>query len=222
MSLLSKMLASWYDPIGDWGMLPILEEIVANLDILYENRQVYPVRAKVFRIFKEVPYDKVRVIVCGQDPYNNLYDGVPSACGVAFMTENGYKNKSLTMIATKLSEEYDRKISASPNYFRKWMSQGVMFINTALTVEKDLPGSHKKIWAQWTEDLFRNLSIAKPDLVWLLMGDHAKGYKDVVSPALIVESVHPVSRTKSFLEQGDVFKVVNIGLRHLNKKEIEW
>ena len=73
------------------------------MEVLYENSTVFPLRENVFRIFRECAYKDIKVVMLGQDPFPNKYKDIPSACGVAFATENGYINPSLRIIIKELN-----------------------------------------------------------------------------------------------------------------------
>jgi uracil-DNA glycosylase len=161
-------------------------------------------------------------------PYHNKYKDVPSACGVAFATENGFINPSLKIIFKELSRS-GYSIYGNPVVQGKklidWCNQGVLLLNTALTVEEGKPGSHSKLWSRFTNSFIATLSREKRDLVWLLMGKHAQVYKENIISGEVIETVHPmvdVYGGKNVFVGSNVFIQINDILTRQNKTPIDW
>lgn len=205
--LYGKMFKQWFETLEDAGCLELLDSILPNMDLLIENTTVYPVKDKVFRAFKGDPID-VKVIILGQDPYHSIHAGKPDACGYSFLTENGYTPPSLINMFIELTTDLDaERLPGYWNYrddvslypFTKWVDQGVMMLNTALTVEAGKPGSHLLIWREFSSRLIKYLCNVHKDIVWVLLGNKAqdllKNY-DVKK----VQAAHP-----SPLAQGKFF-----------------
>jgi uracil-DNA glycosylase len=224
-----------FNKFGSWKPLVMknslageVEYLSDQIDILYENTTVYPEKDKIFRVFEECNYDNVSVIILGQDPYHNKYKDVPSACGVAFATENGFINPSLKIIFKELSRS-GYSIYGNPVVQGKklidWCNQGVLLLNTALTVEEGKPGSHSKLWSRFTNSFIATLSREKRDLVWLLMGKHAQVYKENIISGEVIETVHPmvdVYGAKNVFVGSNVFIQINDILTKKNKTPIDW
>lgn len=210
--LYSQIFGNWFELLEDAGCLDLLDQILPALDVLYENKTIYPIRENVFRVFKSNP-DDIKVVFLGQDPYPGVHrmkyknsEGgisfgkpVPDACGYSFITENGYSPPSLVNLFIELTNDdnthripgywnYSDKVDIYP--FKKWVEQGVLMLNAALTVEAGCSGSHLLMWREFSSRLIKFLVSARPDLVWILLGNKAqdllKGYN-----CRKIEAAHP-------------------------------
>ncbi len=207
-----SLFQEWFDDLEEAKCLELLDSILPSLDVLYENTTVFPLIKNVFRVFNSNPKD-IKVILLGQDPYHSVHPEiyrdstgklskgvpVPDACGYSFLTENGYAPPSLINMFIELTK--DTSASRIPGYqnyngkpeqypFNKWVEQGVMMLNTALTVEKNKPGSHLLIWREFSSRLIKHLVNKYPNLVWILLGNKAQ---DLLKPydCKKVEAYHP-------------------------------
>lgn len=140
-------------------------------------------------------------------PYPNIYKGEPSACGLSFVTENGYVNPSLRILCKCLNIE--------PSQFKDIMlSKGVLLLNSALTLQQGKSGSHLKLWATFTRLLITFISFERKDIKWILLGKDAQRFKQYISNKdNIVEAPHPVSYVYSgnteYTELKQMFKELN-------------
>lgn len=213
--------------------LKIAEDtIYPKLKEIKDTVQIYPSGDVMYRAFKECPYEDVKVIIIGQDPY---YDE-GSALGIAFdnpRKESHYKiSPSLRNI---LSEINDDDVSITMDIFQKsylghWPSQGVLMLNTALTVEASKPGSHAKLWEDFTKEVISVLN-KKDNIVWVLWGAHALSYKDLITNDThsFVISSHPSPLAankplKSYpaFKGSNPFSKINKLLESKNLLPIEW
>ena len=167
------------NPIWDewWQMFlsnPVMKQelirILNFLEDLDQNKiEWYPVK-QVFRAFYYSTFKGIKVCCIGMDPYHNP----GSACGIAFKDllagTKGRKNTSLTNIEKELGGEVD---------FEGTAKQGVLWLNSSLTVTKGEPGSHRTIWKKFTKELIRMLN-EKDDLIWVLWGSHALSFKKLI------------------------------------------
>lgn len=152
-----------------------------NLDKIYlDSKIIFPKRENVFKAFIENP----RVVILGQDPYHND----DQATGLAFAVPNNIKNPpSLNNIFKELKNDLD--IIKIDSTLEDWKQQGILLLNTALTVEKNMPNSHKNIWKPYITDYIKQLG-KDEKLVWVLWGANARSYKKYIKGP-IIESVHP-------------------------------
>lgn len=198
---MSNMNKEAFEKIMDKKWLELLwpflssEEMVNNFKAIKGKKTfsiVYPSFEDCFRAFKLTPFDEVRVVIVGQDPY---HDG--SADGLAFSGSRNTKcPKSLANILLEVEDDcYNGlNLDRASNYdLSGWAKQGVLLLNTAFTVEKKKPGSHKKYWQSFTKEVFRLLREEKQGLIYLLWGNHAKDYKQYISEKMnyILEAGHP-------------------------------
>jgi uracil-DNA glycosylase len=144
--------------------------IVNNLvDCVNAGKRFTPKFKDIFNAFKECPYDDLKVVIVGQDPYPQL--GV--ADGIAFSCSNkGKAEKSLQYINKALGTDHTD--------LKYWANQGVLLINTALTVQINSIGSHYNLWKPFTSYLFDTINKVKPDTIFVLMGNKAQEWKVLI------------------------------------------
>jgi len=217
----------------DWA--EILEEPLTYfynsiVPVIKESKvQVYPDGKNIFRAFNECPYKDVKVVILGMDPY---FDG--SATGLAF--DNAIPTKKFSRSLSMICKELERDLGENyvemltSNDFRSnsilghLPSQGVLLLNTALTVEHGKAGSHIELWKPFTDAVIRKLQ-EKDNIVWILWGNYAKAYKELITNSThkIVEGCHPVARGKhaKFLG-GKYFSKTNTHLTKMGLKTINW
>ncbi len=192
------------------------------LDDEYEKKIIYPERKNIFFSLKETPYEKVKVVIIGQDPYH----GEGEAHGLAFSVNPGIKiPPSLKNIYKELNNEYGYDI---PNngYLLSWAKQGVLLLNAVLTVEKDKPASHRnKGWEIFTDEIIKEIDKKNEPVVFMLWGNFARSKKELIKNKkhLVLESTHPspFSARNGFFGCNH-FKLANEFLRKNNMEEIDW
>lgn len=188
----------------------IMNTLVDNVN---NGRRFTPKFKDVFNAFIECPYDDLKVVIVGQDPYPQF--GV--ADGIAFSCSNkGKAEKSLQYINKALGTDHTD--------LKYWSNQGVLLINTALTVEINKIGSHYGLWKSFTEYLFDTLNRHKKDLVFVLMGRKAEEWAPLLSNMKIYKVAHPASAAYKGGEWdcNDVFNKVNNELIKQDKTCIKW
>ena len=164
-----------------------------------EKGLVYPPQAQVFRAFELTPIEKIRVVIIGQDPYHG--DG--QAEGLSFSVPVGISiPPSLRNIFKELDSDIGVSVRTSGS-LESWAGQGVLLLNSVLTVRAGEPGSHRgKGWEVFTDAIIKRLSLEHENLVFLLWGKYAqeKGALIDRSKHLVLESAHPspFSATKFF------------------------
>jgi uracil-DNA glycosylase len=220
----------------DAGVFPFKELSTVNKEIksIPGKGKVLPdTKEKIWKAFKECPYDKVRVVVIGMDPYHTvLKNGECVATGLCFQTSTADKMPpSLKRILKEIEDdcytgEFDPERLEIPDnelWGPRLANQGVLMLNTALTVTQGSPGAHTKAWKPFTRKLIQTLDKEKKSLIWLLMGNHAKSFKDLIKNGEIVESGHPspLNSKKTFLGSKP-FSRVNEKLNNINSTKINW
>jgi uracil-DNA glycosylase len=190
--------------------------------LIAEKRVAYPDAIDIFKAFRDCPVEKVLVVCIAQDPY---HDG--SAMGVAF--DNRKSNKKVSPSLRNVLKEIQADIGTSKadtnkhSYLEHLPAQGVLLLNTALTVAKADPLSHSGIWKDWTAQLVSDLQ-KTDNIVWLLWGNHAKEYKSMIvnETHSIVEGFHPSPYSAHKFFGGKYFSKINEILKNKKLKEIEW
>ena len=190
----------------------IMNTLVANVN---RGRRFTPRFKDVFNAFYECPYDDVKVVIVGQDPYPQL----GSADGLAFScSKKGKAEKSLQYILKALEDE-DGDVD-----LKRWANQGVLLINTAFTVEINKIGSHYHIWKPFTEYLFENLNRHKKNTVFILMGKKAEEWQTLLPNCKILKCPHPASAAYrgGVWDSKNVFNDANNILENQGKTMINW
>jgi len=189
------------------------------------GRRFTPMFKDAFNAFYECPYDDVKVIIVGQDPYPQL----GSADGIAFScSKKGKAEKSLQYILKQTIGDYTEtgRVIYTPEEcdLRRWANQGVLLINTALTCEINKIGSHYHIWKPFTNYLFENINRHKSDVIFILMGKKAEEWQTLIPRCKILKCAHPASAAYRGGEWdcNDVFNQANILLEKQEKACINW
>ncbi len=155
------------------------------------GRIVYPASADIFAAFRETPFEKVRVVILGQDPYH----GPGQAHGLSFSVPTGVPAPpSLVNIFKELQTDVDGFVKPKHGNLLSWARQGVLLLNSVLTVEAGKAGSHQnRGWEIFTDRVIELLSTEREHLVFILWGSYAqkKGAKIDRNKHLVIESVHP-------------------------------
>ena len=220
--------SSWVDALGESYFsskeFTFIGTTIANTR---ERTTIYPDRKNIFRAFRKTPYDKVKVVLLGMDPY---HDG--SADGLCFSNSNSSKiSPSLRNILTEIDTEfpeYKDEISygkLDPQDLSRWTKQGVLMLNTALTVEKGKAGSHLELWRPFTLKVIESLN-NKNEIIWLLLGKDAQYFsKFVKNPThSIITASHPASEVygNGGFFNSNCFRKVQNELIARNLNEIVW
>lgn len=164
-----------------------LTEFVRNE---YKTKQIFPPAKLIFNAFDHTPFDKVKVIILGQDPYHND----SQAHGLSFSVPDGIPiPPSLVNIFKEINKDLGIEISRSGNLTR-WANQGVLLLNATLTVQAHMAGSHqKKGWESFTDAAIHKLAEQRENLVFILWGAYAQKKAAFIDPSkhLVLRSVHP-------------------------------
>jgi uracil-DNA glycosylase len=183
---------------------------------------IYPPGPLIFNAFKQTPFDKLKVVLLGQDPYHNK----GQAHGLSFSVPDGVpKPPSLVNIFKELHSDLGIKIPESGN-LEKWAKQGVLLLNASLTVRKNEPGSHAKIgWLQFTDSVIRKISDEKQGIVFLLWGKFAQEKQAIIDETkhYVLKAAHPspYSANNGFFGCRH-FSLTNELLTKQHKSPIDW
>ena len=156
----------------------------------YQNKIIYPKKENIYNALKLTPYENVKVVIVGQDPYH----GENEAHGLSFSVQKGIKlPPSLKNIYKELLNDLS---IVEPNCgdLTSWAKEGVLLLNSVLTVEKDKPASHAKIgWNKYTDYIIQKINEKEKPVVFILWGNFAKTKKELITNPkhLIITSAHP-------------------------------
>ena len=184
---------------------------------------VYPAKDDVFNAFTATPFDKVKVVILGQDPYH----GPNQAHGLCFSVQPGIATPpSLLNMYKELAKDIEGFVIPKHGYLQPWAEQGVLLLNTVLTVEQGLAHSHKHLgWEQFTDRVIDGLNQHGDGIVFLLWGAHAQKKGKAIDPQKhhVLSAPHPspLSAHRGFLGCGH-FSKTNQLLARQNKTPIDW
>ncbi len=156
----------------------------------YENKIIYPEKNQIFNALKFTSYKNTKVVIVGQDPYH----GENEAHGLSFSVQKGVKvPPSLKNIYKELNDDLNVPIKNDGD-LTSWANEGVLLLNSVLTVEKDSPASHKKIgWELFTDYIIKKLDEKEEPIVFILWGNFAKAKQELITNPkhLVISSPHP-------------------------------
>lgn len=188
----------------------------------YSEQTIYPSMYDIFNAFKYTDFDDVKVVILGQDPYH----GEGEAHGLAFSVKKGIAiPPSLRNIYRELHDSLGCYI---PNngYLEKWARQGVLLLNTSLTVRKDMANSHRNVgWEMLTDKVIKALNEREKPVIFMLWGSNAKAKSMLIDRRkhIVLMSVHPspLSANRGFFGCNH-FKIANEELVKMGEKPIDW
>lgn len=186
----------------------------------YQKKIVYPKREMIFNALKGIEFENIKVVIIGQDPYH----GEGEAHGLAFSVENSKTPHSLQNIFKEL--KMDLNVDRTNGNLEDWVKQGVLLLNSVLTVVKDQPKSHCRIgWEQFTDKIIQLLNERKEGIVFVLWGNDAREKKKYITNPVhyIIESAHPspFSYYRGF-KGSKPFSKINKFLIKCHKNRINW
>jgi uracil-DNA glycosylase len=189
---LRNQLGDWGDVLSPFISNPSFDHIRTQLRVEKSKTIVYPSDDKIFKAFELCQFKDLKVVILGQDPYHR-----GEAIGICFGIDKE-KSKippSLRVIVKELQSQYpDIDISKFDYSLYSWAQQGVLLLNTYLTVSKNSPGSHQNMWAWWTADVLKEICLRKcDDVIFILWGKHAQSFSYLIPTCNILKSAHPAA-----------------------------
>lgn len=188
----------------------------------YKKYTCYPAHENIFNALKSTPYSKVKIVILGQDPYH----GEGEAHGLSFSVQEGIKlPPSLQNIYKELYDDLGIKNGPSGD-LTPWTKEGVLLLNSVLTVRKDMPASHKDLgWQLLTDHIIKLINLKKEPVVFILWGNFARSKKVFITNPkhLVIESTHPspFSARNGFFGSKPFSKANNF-LKKNNIKEVNF
>lgn len=209
--------------MGDEFEKPYVESLRRFLtESVAAGKVIFPASENIFAAFRATPFESVRVVILGQDPYH----GAGQAHGLSFSVPAGVRPPpSLLNIFKELETDLGIRRSSNGSLLR-WAEQGVLLLNSVLTVEEDRAGSNQKRgWEQFTDRAIKELNDRRDGLVFVLWGAYAQKKGQLIDRArhLVIESVHPspLSASRGFLGSRP-FSKINTYLKSQGRSEIDW
>lgn len=180
----------WDDILADEYQKEYFKKILLFINKEYKEKTIFPQKNNILRALSLTDYDDVKVVILGQDPYH----GVGEANGLAFSVNNGVSlPPSLKNIYKELYYDLGINISKKGD-LTCWAKEGVLLLNSVLTVEKDKPASHKDVgWNIFTDEIIKKLNEKDSPVVFILWGNFAKSKKILITNPkhLVISSPHP-------------------------------
>ncbi len=216
------MDASWKAFLVDEFTKPYFRSLAEFVRAERESHTVFPAAGNVFEAFKVTPFDRVRVVILGQDPYPNA----GQAHGLSFSVLPGVQPpRSLLNIYKELESDLGVK-PAKHGHLLKWAEQGVFLLNSILTVRAHEPGSHQgRGWERFTDRVIGLLNARAAPVVFILWGSYAKRKASFLDAQrhMIIEGVHPspMSAHNGFFGSRP-FSAANMALEDLGFEPIDW
>ncbi|MBQ3021498.1 MAG: uracil-DNA glycosylase [Bacilli bacterium] len=164
-------------------------ELILKVNDEYNKNTCFPIKQEVFNAIKLTPYNKVKVVIVGQDPYH----GVGEAHGLSFSVLCEKLPPSLQNIYKELYDDLGIIPSKSGN-LTCWANEGVLLLNSVLTVRKDCPASHKNLgWQDFTDEIIKRIEKKDEVVVYILWGNFARSKKSLITNPkhFVIESTHP-------------------------------
>lgn len=214
---------------NDWDLVlkdeldkDYFKELISYVEKEYKEKTIYPKKNEIFNAFRHTSYENTRVVILGQDPYH----GENEAEGLSFSVKTGIrKPPSLNNIFKELNDDLGLPIPTSGSLI-KWSLEGVLLLNSVLTVEKDKAASHQGIgWEKFTDAVIEKINNKITPVVFILWGSYARSKKCLITNKIhyIIESPHPspFSAYNGFFGSKP-FSKTNEFLKKNNLKEIDW
>lgn len=218
-----KLEPGWKQALAQEFEQPYMQELGAFLRReKAAGKQIYPPGPLIFNALNSTPLDRVKVVIIGQDPYH----GAGQAHGLCFSVQPGVAvPPSLVNIYKELKRDLNLEIPRHGN-LQHWADQGVLLLNTSLTVEHGLAGSHAKVgWQRLTDRIIEIASQRCEHLVFMLWGAHAQSKAKLIDSTrhLVLKSVHPspLSAHRGFIGNGH-FSRANQFLRERGIAPVDW
>ncbi|MDK2047716.1 uracil-DNA glycosylase [Aliarcobacter butzleri] len=214
---------TWKDIIENEQQKPYYEKLKEEIDKRYENSIVFPEKQNIFKAFSLTKFEDLKVVILGQDPYH----GIGQAQGLSFSTPSNIKNPpSMVNILKEINDDLGKKSVCEDGDLTPWAKQGIMLLNTILTVEQGLAKSHHNLgWEIFTDNIIKYISDSKENVIFLLWGSPAISKTKLIdkNKHFILTAPHPspLSVYRGFYGCKHFSKTNEI-LKKLNKEEIIW
>lgn len=213
---------SWQRLLADEFEKEYFQDLFKFIDQEYEVGNVFPPKELIFSAFEHTPYEQVKVVILGQDPYH----GAGQSHGLAFSVQKGVKiPPSLRNMYKELASDLAIE-PASHGNLTSWANQGVLLLNTVLTVREGEANSHQKHgWERFTDRVIEVLNEREDPIVFVLWGKPAQQKATMIDATkhIIIQSFHPspLSASRGFFGSKP-FSKVNDALITLGKQPINW
>lgn len=217
-----RIAQDWKEILQEEFSKPYFDELVEFVKGEYATGEIYPAGRNIFRAFDKCPFDKLKVVIIGQDPYH----GPGQANGLCFSVGEGVPHPpSLQNIFKEVYSDVGSPIPVSGE-LERWAEQGVLLLNAVLTVRAHQAASHAgRGWEQFTDAVVRAIAERKEGVVYMLWGSYAQKKGAIADPQrnLVLRAVHPspLSAYRGFFGCKH-FSAANTYLQSIGKEPIDW
>jgi uracil-DNA glycosylase len=221
--MLIKMHSSWHKVLSAEFEKPYFQQLISFVKSEYKSKKCFPKADHIFAAFNHCTFDKVKVVIIGQDPYH----GLGQANGLCFSVNDSIVfPPSLTNIFKEIESDLNKPFPKSGN-LERWADQGVLLLNATLTVRESEAGSHQNQgWEIFTDAVIQKISEEKENVVFLLWGGFAKkkGKHIDRKKHCILENGHPspLSANRGFWFGNKHFSKTNDYLKSIGRETINW
>ncbi len=215
--------SSWKSVLDSEFEKKYFTELISFVKQEYATKKCFPKGAQIFSAFDHCPFDDVKIVIIGQDPYH----GFGQANGLCFSVNDGVAfPPSLLNIFKEIEQDLGIPFPQSGN-LERWANQGILLLNATLTVRESEAGSHQnRGWETFTDAVIQKISEEKQNVVFLLWGGFAKkkGAKIDRTKHFVLETGHPspLSANRGLWFGNKHFSKTNQFLQSINKKQIDW
>jgi uracil-DNA glycosylase len=212
---------SWKKALASEFKETYWQTLTIYLKLAYLNSVIYPPAPAIFRAFDLVPFDRVKVVIVGQDPYH----GIKQANGLSFSVNNGI---NLPPSLKNIFQEIKNDLGIDPlpsGDLSRWAKQGVLMLNSVLTVEAGKPASHANLgWEQFTDAAIKALNEKREHIVYLLWGKYAQTKGEVINRKknLVLTSGHPSPYSAQLFFNNHHFSQCNEYLKKYDLGAVDW
>jgi uracil-DNA glycosylase len=220
---MDELPGGWSQVLADELEKPYFRELAAFVASERERHEVFPAAPDVYSALAHTPYDRVNVLILGQDPYHD----VGQAHGLCFSVRPGTRPPpSLVNIFKELRDDLGVAVPQT-GCLTKWADQGVLLLNAVLTVRAHQPNSHKdRGWETFTDAIIRRVNERPDPVVFVLWGGYAQRKQKLIDAGgrhTVIRSAHPspLSAHNGFFGSRP-FSQINAALRAAGKREIDW
>ena len=214
---------------GDWSRVIDLGEADRLLRKAVNDSPICPLPKDIFKAFHLCSLRDLRLVICGLDPYPDIYKGNPRATGLAFANQKDTPSKDFSPSLRILMESVidftvpHGIINFDPS-LEKWEEQGVLLLNAALSCLPGKPNSHTLLWRPFLKTLLTNLSASEAGIIYVLMGSTAQSLEPYINPDTnnVIRIRHPAYYARTKTRMPDIWKEINQMLMGKYGQKIEW
>jgi len=224
MTNLTNLSGKWFEILSEESQKDYFQNMIKWIDNDKYSHRIFPPENDWFKALELTPFEHVKVVILGQDPYHEENQ----AHGLAFSVQRGIQPPpSLINIYKEIEQEFNINMPKNYGNLQHWADQGVLLLNTVLTVQEHNANSHKGVgWENLTDRIIKELDSDDNPKVFILWGSNAKKKKELLknNRHLVLESVHPspLSANRGGWFGNNHFIKTNEFLKNNNIKEIDW